>query len=132
VRRVVAALALAASAATAGYAAGYVARDEAPRPAAPKSSAALTACAVEDSPGPCYWDAAHRGNHRGVSFVRLADGRTVRLRTTWQPGIWQQPYGGCDEAWHYRFRHDPGFRQCARHGYYVGRVPAKWPVHGPR
>lgn len=25
-------------------------------------------CASEDSPGPCFWDAGRRGNHRGYSF----------------------------------------------------------------
>ena len=26
-------------------------------------------CAEEDSPGPCYWDAARRGNGEGNSFI---------------------------------------------------------------
>ena len=26
-------------------------------------------CAEEDSPGPCYWDAARRGNGQGTSFI---------------------------------------------------------------
>ena len=26
-------------------------------------------CAEEDSPGPCYWDAAGRGNGQGTSFI---------------------------------------------------------------
>ena len=26
-------------------------------------------CAEEDSPGPCYWDAARRGNSHGTSFI---------------------------------------------------------------
>ena len=26
-------------------------------------------CAEEDSPGPCYWDAARRGNGHGTSFI---------------------------------------------------------------
>ena len=26
-------------------------------------------CAEEDSPGPCYWDAASRGNGQGTSFI---------------------------------------------------------------
>ena len=30
--------------------------------------AAVTPCAEEDSPGPCYWDAAVRGNGIGLSF----------------------------------------------------------------
>lgn len=28
----------------------------------------LPACAFEDSKGPCYWDAATRGNGKGRSF----------------------------------------------------------------
>jgi hypothetical protein len=27
------------------------------------------ACAEEDSPGPCTWDAQHRGNLKGASFT---------------------------------------------------------------
>ena len=26
-------------------------------------------CAEEDSPGPCYWDAASQGNGQGTSFI---------------------------------------------------------------
>ena len=26
-------------------------------------------CAEEDAPGPCYWDAARRGNGQGESFI---------------------------------------------------------------
>ena len=26
-------------------------------------------CVEEDSPGPCYWDAARRGNGQGTSFI---------------------------------------------------------------
>ena len=26
-------------------------------------------CAEEDAPGPCYWDAARRGNGQGTSFI---------------------------------------------------------------
>ena len=26
-------------------------------------------CSEEDSPGPCYWDAASRGNGQGTSFI---------------------------------------------------------------
>lgn len=29
----------------------------------------LGACATEDSPGPCYWDAAEQGNGQGNSFT---------------------------------------------------------------
>ena len=32
-----------------------------------------TACISEDSPGPCYWDAATRGNRTGNSFIVNAD-----------------------------------------------------------
>ena len=28
-----------------------------------------TACISEDSPGPCYWNAARRGNGQGTSFI---------------------------------------------------------------
>ena len=41
-------------------------------PLAPTTAAALTPyvpCAEEDSPGPCYWDAARRGNGHGTSFI---------------------------------------------------------------
>ena len=45
----------------------------APTTSAPvPATAALTPyvpCAEEDSPGPCYWDAARRGNGHGTSFV---------------------------------------------------------------
>ena len=30
-------------------------------------------CESEDSAGPCYWDAAHRGNGVGRSFVAIPD-----------------------------------------------------------
>lgn len=47
---------------------------------------ATPACAPEDAPGPCVWDADTQGNERGMSFVRTASGavhylhpaRTVR------------------------------------------------------
>ena len=32
-----------------------------------------TACISEDSPGPCYWNAAQRGNGTGTSFIVNAD-----------------------------------------------------------
>ena len=45
-------------------------------PLAPTTPAPTTAplspyvpCADEDSPGPCYWDAARRGNGEGNSFI---------------------------------------------------------------
>ena len=44
----------------------------APVPAPAPATAALTPyvpCAEEDSPGPCYWDAARRGNGEGNSFI---------------------------------------------------------------
>ena len=44
----------------------------APAPVPAPTTAALTPyvpCAEEDSPGPCYWDAARRGNGRGTSFI---------------------------------------------------------------
>jgi hypothetical protein len=37
-------------------------------------------CATEDSAGPCYWDAAHRGNGKGKSFRVLANGKVEYLR----------------------------------------------------
>ena len=43
-----------------------------PAPVPAPTTAALTPyiqCAEEDSPGPCYWDAARRGNGRGESFI---------------------------------------------------------------
>ena len=44
----------------------------APAPVPAPTTAALTPyvpCAEEDSPGPCYWDAASRGNGQGNSFI---------------------------------------------------------------
>lgn len=37
----------------------------------------VPACAHEDGPAPCYWDAGTRGNGVGVSYVLLSevDGR---------------------------------------------------------
>ena len=43
-----------------------------PAPVPAPTTAALTPyvpCAEEDSPGPCYWDAARRGNGHGTSFI---------------------------------------------------------------
>ena len=43
-----------------------------PAPVPAPTTAALTPyvpCAEEDSPGPCYWDAASRGNGAGTSFI---------------------------------------------------------------
>ena len=44
----------------------------APAPVPAPTTAALTPyipCADEDAPGPCYWDAARRGNGQGTSFI---------------------------------------------------------------
>ena len=42
----------------------------APVPAPATASLSPSApCADEDSPGPCYWDAARRGNGQGTSFI---------------------------------------------------------------
>lgn len=35
----------------------------------------LRPCAYEDGPGPCVWDAKHRGNGLGHSFILRRDGR---------------------------------------------------------
>ena len=43
-----------------------------PAPVPAPTTAALTPyapCAEEDSPGPCYWDAARRGRGQGTSFI---------------------------------------------------------------
>jgi hypothetical protein len=45
-----------------------------------RSAITLPPCAQEDSTGPCVWDARHRGNGRGHSFVAYpvpGAGRTV-------------------------------------------------------
>ena len=34
----------------------------------------IPACVGEDTPGPCFWDATHRGNGLGRSFVIDAEG----------------------------------------------------------
>lgn len=44
-----------------------------PRPAA-VTGGPLAPCPTEDSPGPCWWDAAARGNGEGHSFWAAADG----------------------------------------------------------
>lgn len=50
----------------------------APVPAAPAAPnwvpAGTPPCATEDASGPCYWDAASRGNGVGRSFLVSADG----------------------------------------------------------
>lgn len=40
----------------------------------PAGKVTLSPCSQEDSDN-CYWDAAHRGNHQGTSFITL-DGVT--------------------------------------------------------
>ena len=48
----------------------------APAPVPAPTTSALTPyvpCAEEDSPGPCYWDAARRGNGQGTSFIVNSD-----------------------------------------------------------
>lgn len=39
-----------------------------PRPEAPEP-VGIRACATEDDPGPCHWDAVSQGNGRGHSFT---------------------------------------------------------------
>jgi len=52
---------------------------EAAKPAAPSwAPAGSKACPAEDSPGPCYWDAAKRGNRKGQTFYVTRDQRVVR------------------------------------------------------
>jgi hypothetical protein len=43
-------------------------------PAHAARPATVRPCATEDSPGPCHWNAQTRGNGRGRSFTRAADG----------------------------------------------------------
>lgn len=45
----------------------------------PKPTIKSTPCATEDSPGPCYWDAQHRGNGKGKSFRVLKNGKVEYL-----------------------------------------------------
>ena len=40
-----------------------------PAPTAAAPISPYVPCAEEDSPGPCYWDAARRGNGEGNSFI---------------------------------------------------------------
>ena len=61
----------------------------APAPVPAPTTAALTPyvpCAEEDSPGPCYWDAARRGNGQGTSFIVNND-QTVTYVTQDHPPI---------------------------------------------
>ena len=51
---------------------------------APSYGYSVPPCPTEDSPGPCFWDAATMGNGRGRSFVvgvdqvvRYADGKVA-------------------------------------------------------
>jgi hypothetical protein len=39
----------------------------------PSVTAGLKPCPVEDDPGPCFWDAKHRGNGHGRSFIVIND-----------------------------------------------------------
>lgn len=39
----------------------------------------LPPCQGEDGPGPCFWNAGKRGNHKGISYVLDRDG-AVYLR----------------------------------------------------
>lgn len=43
----------------------------------PDAEPTLGPCDFEDGPGPCYWDAEHRGNGLGDSFVIDADGNVT-------------------------------------------------------
>ena len=36
-------------------------------------------CGNEDGPAPCYWDASHRGNHQGTSFIKVTDDWIIHL-----------------------------------------------------
>lgn len=47
------------------------------RPPVRRARPAMRPCASEDSPGPCYWNAATRGNGAGRSFVVTESGRVV-------------------------------------------------------
>lgn len=46
-------------------------------PAPAQAARTLEPCAYEDGPGPCVWDAQHRGNGIGRSFIMRRDGRVV-------------------------------------------------------
>jgi hypothetical protein len=68
-----------------------------------------TPCATEDSQGPCYWDAQHRGNGRGKSFRVKRDGKVEYLvawhvndqgKEIWVCGFSEQDVLSLDEA-HY-------------------------------
>lgn len=43
----------------------------------PDPTPTLPACPMEDSPGPCHWDALHQGNGRGRSFTVDAHGHVT-------------------------------------------------------
>lgn len=51
----------------------------APAPAVVRPAALLPPCPVDDSPGPCYWNAATRGNGEGMSFIVTRKGRVILL-----------------------------------------------------
>lgn len=43
-------------------------------------------CEVEDSPGPCFWNALVEGNGEGQSFIRGAKDRVHPVRFIWYGG----------------------------------------------
>jgi hypothetical protein len=44
------------------------------------STPSSSPCKTEDSDGPCYWDAQHRGNGKGKSFRVLKNGKVEYLK----------------------------------------------------
>lgn len=40
----------------------------------------LKPCKYEDSPGPCYWNARKRGNHKGRSFIVTKSGKVYYVK----------------------------------------------------
>jgi hypothetical protein len=48
-------------------------------PAPADAARTFEPCRFEDGPGPCVWDAKHRGNGRGDSFIVRRDGRIVYI-----------------------------------------------------
>lgn len=44
-------------------------------------------CWTEDDPGPCYWNAAYRGNGIGRSFVVQDDGRIAYVNAALLPEV---------------------------------------------
>lgn len=43
-------------------------------------SRSFAPCVHEDGPGPCVWDAKHRGNGLGHSFIIRRDGRVDYIK----------------------------------------------------